>query len=617
MANSIRAVLLVAFSFLVTTAIAATDAWSPMDVTLAGIVSGGTDGSFLIGRRTGQDPVRSTDGGRTWNSFTVLGTRPDRFIASPTDPRVFYAMTGGVALSVSAGTPSSLYRTRDGAITWELVAERFTTPSGAALTDLVVGADPNLLFAGRATASLCTLGCIYVGGEAFVSSDGGRSWKSIDAGIDTAIPPSTSHKLYPSPSHPSVVYAMTYTALLRSDDQGATWRFLRSSRDTHGVTAELVALDQQDPNIVYLLFNYPAWELWVTEDGGQTWRLSDPGARFGGGRALLSDPAERARAYYLGGQGEVFETRNAGRDWTPMAGGSGIAGLSASVGADRSPVVAAKSVTRTFAGFGIDGAAARLDLGSNALFLGSDHWWNPAEAGTGFSISQHTTGQLFVGWYAYDAQGHAAWRFISGGTWIDDRTFVGDVHETSGPPLLQGSFDAARVQTTRVGSATLYFDDADHATFSYSLVGETGEKRITRYLFGAPTFTLGGGDRNYSFNGDTWWNASESGWGVSLSRQYGKVFAIWYLYDEQGKPTWFVMPDANWSERVEGDRYRAVYQGDLYSASGPPSGAPFDPSRVQLTRVGSGSFTFLDTTARFDWTIQGQAGSRLITRLPF
>ena len=41
---------------------------------------------------------------------------------------------------------------------------------------------------------------------------------------------------------------------------------------------------------------------------------------------------------------------------------------------------------------------------------------------------------------------------------------------------------------------------------------------------------------------DLWWNADESGWGVTLVHQNDKVFGVWYVYDASGKPLWIVMP---------------------------------------------------------------------------
>jgi hypothetical protein len=47
---------------------------------------------------------------------------------------------------------------------------------------------------------------------------------------------------------------------------------------------------------------------------------------------------------------------------------------------------------------------------------------------------------------------------------------------------------------------------------------------------------------------DLWWSGSaENGWGVSIAQHGAKLFAAIYVYDAQGKPTWYVLPDGTWA----------------------------------------------------------------------
>ncbi len=62
---------------------------------------------------------------------------------------------------------------------------------------------------------------------------------------------------------------------------------------------------------------------------------------------------------------------------------------------------------------------------------------------------------------------------------------------------------------------------------------------------------------------DIWWNAAESGWGLTIAHHEDKVFAVWYLYDEAGKPLWVVMSDGTTSN---GGR---SFSGDIYRTTGP------------------------------------------------
>jgi photosystem II stability/assembly factor-like uncharacterized protein len=592
-------------------------AWAPLsDTAILSVASAGRDAGVLIARRVGLDPVRSTDGGRTWTAFTVRGTRPDRFVGSPTDALSFYAMAGGITVDFGPSiAPASLYRTRDGGLSWELVAATLTTAAGSPLGDVVVGAHPELLYAGRVVGTSCFGGnCLYTGHELFSSSDGGRSWRSVDLPVG-----GTTKLAFPSPSDTRVIYAATADSLYRSDDQGSHWRLLRGKpeSDYNAIAGRPVQVDCCNPDIQYFAPTNDT-DILVTEDGGNTYRLADPGAVPGPGHTLLADPVTTGRVFYLGDEGEIVESRDRGRTWQRVAPGAGVVNLIGRSGLPRDtrPVVIAEGERRVFV-VPRQGASWRIELGPRALALGSDLWWNPAESGLGFSITQHASGQVFAGWYAYDADGRPSWRFVSGGSWTDDRTFTGGLNEANGPAFFPGPFTASNVSARTIGTATFHFDDDSNATFSYRLdSGEAGEKRISRLLFGPRIPDALGIFSNYS---DTWWNPAESGWGVAIAHQHLKVFAIWYVYDDAGRPTWVVMPDANVSGYVTGTGpVLPAYGGDLFALRGPPAGQPYDPARLVPTRIGTAKLIFSSrSSARIDWTAFGSSGSRPLERLPF
>jgi hypothetical protein len=43
---------------------------------------------------------------------------------------------------------------------------------------------------------------------------------------------------------------------------------------------------------------------------------------------------------------------------------------------------------------------------------------------------------------------------------------------------------------------------------------------------------------------DLWWNSQESGWGMNIVQQGSIVFVTLFVYGPDGKPTWYVAPDA-------------------------------------------------------------------------
>lgn len=111
---------------------------------------------------------------------------------------------------------------------------------------------------------------------------------------------------------------------------------------------------------------------------------------------------------------------------------------------------------------------------------------------------------------------------------------------------------------------------------------------------------------------DLWWNAAESGWGLSIVQHPNRVlFAVWYTYGLDGKRTWFVLPSGRWTDS-------RTYTGAIYATVGPAANGGFDPSRVRTTPVGTATLTFADSNnGTFAYSINGLSGSKSITRQPF
>ena len=111
---------------------------------------------------------------------------------------------------------------------------------------------------------------------------------------------------------------------------------------------------------------------------------------------------------------------------------------------------------------------------------------------------------------------------------------------------------------------------------------------------------------------DLWWNANESGWGLSLIQHpSNELYGAWYVYDAGGTPTWVVMPGGQWNSSNS-------FTGDLYATTGPDPRGAFNPALVNRTKVGSATLTFSSNgQGLLTWTAWGTTGSRTITRQPF
>lgn len=226
-------------------------------------------------------------------------------------------------------------------------------------------------------------------------------------------------------------------------------------------------------------------------------------------------------------------------------------------------------------------------------------WWNENESGWGMSVTQHGD-IIFVAVYTYDAAGLPVWYVITNCP-VTATGCTGDVYRVNGGTAPTVPWTGAGRVPTKVGTGTLAFASTSAGTFSFTIDGVSGSKAITQQVFATGTSAP---VVDYT---DLWWNANESGWGVSLTQQYGVIFAAWYAYDAAGDPVWYVATNCP----VIG----AGCTGTLYRVTGgTPLTAPWkaiDPPAA----VGSVTFAFTDVAnGTMSYTIDGIAANRVITR---
>jgi cyclophilin family peptidyl-prolyl cis-trans isomerase len=226
-------------------------------------------------------------------------------------------------------------------------------------------------------------------------------------------------------------------------------------------------------------------------------------------------------------------------------------------------------------------------------------WWNANESGWGMSLTQHGD-LIFVAIYTYDAAGLPVWYVIPNCP-VTATGCTGDMYRVKGgtPPTVAWT-GSGRV-LTKVGTGTLAFSGANAGTLDVTIDGVSGSKAMTRQVF-ATSGTAPAVDYT-----DLWWNANESGWGISLTQQFGIIFAAWYAYDDAGDPVWYVATNC----AVSGPGCA----GTLYRVSG---GAPLTAAWKPVTpaaAVGSVTFQFSDpASGTLAYTINGVTATRAITR---
>lgn len=203
---------------------------------------------------------RSTDLGLTWDRLDGPDWRWQVAAVAVGSPDVLYAL----------GAYNSLYRSDDGAITWDEIPP-VSTPARIRFVE-VDPTEPNTLYVSVSEGSSTGL---------YRSRDRGETWEflvSEDLG-------GTVNRVTAHPSHPGELWIGTHDGPWRSVDGGATWT-------TQGVGLEVpggprpwsyiaehwsidgVAVDPEDGDH---LFAYSCGGLWASTDGGETWAASRDG----------------------------------------------------------------------------------------------------------------------------------------------------------------------------------------------------------------------------------------------------------------------------------------------------------------------------------------------------
>jgi len=212
-----------------------------------------------------------------------------------------------------------------------------------------------------------------------------------------------------------------------------------------------------------------------------------------------------------------------------------------------------------------------------------DLWWaGPAENGWGLSLTQHGA-RLFGGLFIYDASGNPTWLVMPAGAWDPSNTvFQGALYRPHGT-----RYDAYRadglVVGAPVGTLRLTVNSLSSLSLDYVIDGVSGHKALQRQRFGAPDPIVG-----VSNLADLWWGGpDQNGWGFALAQQASTLFGVFFTYDSNGDPTWFVAPSATLAQPTS----------KLYRTLGSPwVGSTYDASRLSVTEVGAVTYRMIPSS---------------------
>ena len=235
----------------------------------------------------------------------------------------------------------------------------------------------------------------------------------------------------------------------------------------------------------------------------------------------------------------------------------------------------------------------------------TDMYWVPTESGWGVKLVQATDGNLFGAVYFYDDAGNPRWMTIQG-VWTAPGVFSGKLYTTRGPGFNANPFNPALVQVTEAGAGTLTFSaDTQSVRFDFTMGSQVASKQLVRFS------NIPEGYRDGTNYRGMWWNANESGWGLTMQHYFNNLFVAWFTYNPDGSQLWVTM-QGSWTSAT-------TYEGKLYQvkqASWNP--ASFDANSTQVSEVGTAKLTFTDfNRATFDYTMKGVTGKKQIEKFEF
>jgi hypothetical protein len=286
----------------------------------------------------GCDIQRSHDGGRKWlrtkggvryakNSGLsvkcVWHIRPGR----PSEPGVVYA---GV-------DPAGLFRSEDSGVTWSEVKglnrhatrSRWMPGKGGMILHTILPDPENPQ---RMHIAISAAGV-------FRTDDGGATWQPRNRGTRADFMPNKFpelgqcvHKLALAPGRAGLLYQQNHCGVYRSDSAGDKWTDI--SRGLSSRFGFPIAVHPHEPDTVWVVPMTSSFfracpdgrlSAYRSQNGGRAWQRQSSGLPSRNAHLLVlreamsTDSADPAGVYFGTAAGQVFYTRNEGREWDLLA----------------------------------------------------------------------------------------------------------------------------------------------------------------------------------------------------------------------------------------------------------------------------------------------------------
>jgi photosystem II stability/assembly factor-like uncharacterized protein len=224
---------------------------------------------------TGDGIYKSTDAGKSWQHLGLRdGQQIPAIIVDPRDPsRLFVAVLGH---PYGPNAERGIFRSSDGGRTFEKVLYKDENIGGI---DVIFDpSNPQVVFASlwEARQGPWENGAFRGPGSGlFKSTDGGKTWRPITAGLPTASDGLGRIGLGAAPADPKRLYAVVdakkLAGVYRSDDAGESWKLINSDPRLVGYGGDMneIRSDPKNADVVYIA----AVASWKSTDGGKTFAM--------------------------------------------------------------------------------------------------------------------------------------------------------------------------------------------------------------------------------------------------------------------------------------------------------------------------------------------------------
>jgi photosystem II stability/assembly factor-like uncharacterized protein len=259
----------------------------------------------------GDGVYKSIDGGRSWTNVGLKNSEHiAKIIVDPRDSNVVFVAAQGPLWA--PGGDRGLYKTRDGGKSWEKI---LSVSENTGITDVVQDPrNPDIMIAAAYQRRRHVYTLVNGGPESAIhrTTDGGKTWNKIRAGLPTAELGRIGLGI--APSDPNVIYAVVEAAerqggIFRSSDLGITWE-KRNPYDQQAQYYAHVVVDPVNKERVYVMNVF----IQISDDGGRTLRPMQQRYMHVDEHTIWIDP-KHPDYYLVGGDGGLYESFDRAANW--------------------------------------------------------------------------------------------------------------------------------------------------------------------------------------------------------------------------------------------------------------------------------------------------------------